>query len=173
MTEPQAPDPAWPRYTATPFPPYRFVPGRHPHPRRNPLGHSYGRLEPQFAACAPEHWPQAEAYLYGIDLYNYAYWWECHEVFESLWHAVGHKTEQGNFFQALIQLAAANLKQVGGDIQAADNLTRRGLVRLETVPDFYMGVDVRGLSEEIRRHGIGPAKRPVLIRLDGPTEPPA
>ncbi|MDE3242566.1 MAG: DUF309 domain-containing protein [Nitrospirota bacterium] len=171
MTEPQASDPARPRYTATPFPPYRFVPGRYPHPRRNPLGHSYGRPEPQLEPFSPEAWPQAEGYLYGIDLYNYAYWWECHEVFESFWHAVGHKTEQGNFFQALIQLAAANLKHVVGDIQAADNLTRRGLVRLDTVPDFYMGVDVRGLSEEIRRHGIGPAKRPVLIRLTNPINP--
>jgi len=173
VTEPQAPDPSWPRYTTTPFPPYRFVPGRHPHPRRNLLGHSYGRPEPQCAACAPEYWPQTEGYLYGIDLYNYAYWWECHEVFERFWHAVGRKTEQGNFFQALIQLAAANLKRVVGDIQAADNLMRRGLIRLETLPDFYMGVDIRDLREDVRRAGIGPAKRPILIRLGGPTEPPS
>ena len=49
-------------------------------------------------------------YLYAIDLYNYAYWWECHEVLEGLWRA-GQTTKQGNFFRALIQLAAANLKR--------------------------------------------------------------
>jgi uncharacterized protein len=173
VTEPQAPDPSWPRYTTTSFPPYRYVPGKHPHPRNSPLGHSYGRPEPQLAAFPAEGWRQAEGYLYGIDLYNYAYWWECHEVFESLWHAVGLKTEQGNFFQALIQLAAGNLKHVVGDPQAADNLMDRGLIRLEKAPAFYMGVDVRGLSEDVRRYGIGPAKRPVLIRLAGPIEPPA
>ena len=171
MTEPQAPDPSWPRYTATPFPAYRYVPGRNPHPRRNQRGHSYGQPEPQLAAFPAEGWRQAEGYLYGIDLYNYAYWWECHEVFESLWHAVGPKTERGNFFQALVQLAAGNLKHFVGDLQAADNLMDRGLIRLEKAPGFYMGVDVRGLSEEVRRYGIGPAKRPVLIRLTNPINP--
>jgi len=173
MTEPQPADPAWPRYTSRVFPSYRFVPGRNPHPRRNLLGHSYGRSEPRVEPFAPEAWRQAEGYLYGIDLYNYAYWWECHEVFESLWHAVGPKTEQGNFLQALIQLAAANLKHCVSATQAADNLMKRGLFRLESVPDCYMGVDVRSLNEAIRRYGIGPGKRPVLIRLDGPIEPPA
>ncbi len=171
MTEPHAPDPSWPRYTTTPFPPYRYVPGKQPHPRNSPLGHSYGGPEPQLAAFPAEGWRQAEGYLYGIDLYNYAYWWECHEVFESLWHAVGKKTEQGNFFQALIQLAAGNLKHVVGNLQAADNLIKRGLIRLENVPDRYMGVDVTGLSEDVRRYGIGPAKQPVLIRLAGSIEP--
>lgn len=173
MIQPQPPDPSWPRYTAIPFPLYRFVPGRHPHPRRNPLGHSYGRPEPHVAPFLPDAWRQAEGYLYGIDLYNYAYWWECHEVFESYWHAVGPKTEQGNFFQALIQLAAAHLKQAVGEVRAADNLMERGLIRLENVPDRYMGVDVLGLREDVRRHGIGQTQRPVLIRLDGPIEPPA
>lgn len=171
MIEPQAPDPAWPRYTTTPFPPYRFVPGRNPHPRNNRHGHSYGQPVLQFTAFPLEGWQQAEGYLYGIDLYNYAFWWECHEVFESYWHAVGPKTEQGNFFQALIQLAAANLKCFVGDIQAADNLMKRGLIRLGRVPDCYMGVDVRGLREDVLRYPIGQAKRPILIRLSGPIEP--
>ncbi len=169
MTEPQPPDPSWPRYSTIPFPPYRFVPGRNPHPRRSPLGHSYGRPEPQIAAFSPEDWLQAKEYRYGIDLYNYAYWWECHEVFESLWHAVGPKTEQGNFFQALIQLAAANLKHFAGDIQAADNLMRRGLIRLGRVPDVYMGVEIRALAEEVRRHFDGERASPTLIRLVMPT----
>ncbi len=171
MTEPQAPDPSWPRYTTAPFPPYRYVPGRNPHPRRNQRGHSYGQPEPQLAAFSPKDWLQAKEYRYGIDLYNYAYWWECHEIFESYWHEVGHKTEQGNFFQALIQLAAANLKHFVGDLQATDNLMDRGLIRLEKIPGFYMGVDVRGLSEDVRLYGIGPAKRPVLIRLAEPIKP--
>jgi hypothetical protein len=88
--------------------------------------------------------------LYGIDLYNYAYWWESHEVFEGLWHAVGHDTEQGNFFQALIQLAAANLKQFLGNGQAAQTLVRSGLARLHNLPQLYMGIDVIALSEACR-----------------------
>jgi len=86
--------------------------------------------------------------LYGIDLYNFAYWWESHEVFECLWHAAGHDTEQGNFFQALIQLAAANLKRFLGNEQAAQKLARSGLTRLQTLPQLYMGIDVIALSEK-------------------------
>jgi uncharacterized protein len=88
--------------------------------------------------------------LYGIDLYNFAYWWECHEVFEGLWHAVGPDTEQGNFFQALIQVAAANLKRFLGNEQTAQKLARSGLARLQNLPQLYMGIDVVAFSEKLR-----------------------
>ena len=88
--------------------------------------------------------------MYGIDLYNYAYWWESHEVFEGFWHAAGHDTEQGNFFQALIQFAAANLKRFLGNEQAAQKLARSGLARLQNLPQLYMGIDVIAFSEAWR-----------------------
>ena len=112
-----------------------------------------------------EDWHHSEEYLYGIDLYNFAYWWECHEVFEGLWHAVGHNTEQGNFFQALIQLAAANLKLFTGNHQAAGKLLTSGMVRLQKTPKFYMGIDVAGLNENLRRHVADSDFRAPLIRL--------
>src|SRR3989441_5753773 len=74
-----------PRFTDRPFPAYRFIPGQSPHPRRDPHGHSYGQPEPTPPPFMPEEWWDSEWYLYGIDLYNYGYWWECHEVFEGLW----------------------------------------------------------------------------------------
>ena len=67
--------------------------------------------EPRPRAFPQDEWSASEDYLYAIDLYNFAYWWESHEIFEGLWHACGRRTQAGNFFQALIQLAAANLKQ--------------------------------------------------------------
>ena len=148
MTEPHPPDATWPRYSAKPFPSYRFLPGKNPHPRRDPRGHSYGRQDPQPAAFSLDAWQQSEDYLYGIDLYNYAYWRESHEVFEGLWHVAGHNTEQGNFFQALIQLAAANLKRFLGNEQAAQKLARSGLARLQKLPQLYMGIDVIAFSEK-------------------------
>jgi len=108
----------------------------------------------------------SEDYLYGIDLYNYGYWWECHEVFEALWHAVGHKTEQGNFFQALIQIAAANLKRSQGRTQAADKLWRRGLARLEKAPSPYMGVDARAFTRDVREYFTRLYPGPALISLN-------
>ena len=165
MIEPHPPDPAWPRYSTRPFPSYRFVPGRSPHPRRDPRGHSYGRPEPQPAAFSLDAWQQSEDYRYGIDLYNFAYWWECHEVFEGLWHAAGHDTEQGNFFQALIQLAAANLKYFLGNPPAAHNLFRGGIIRLQNVPPSYMGIDVPRLTEALQAHLISPLSHAPLIGL--------
>lgn len=171
MSEPSPPDPTWPRYSTCFFPSYRFVPGKSPHPRRDPHGHSYGLPGPRPHAFPPETWAESEDYRYGIDLYNFGFWWESHEVFEGLWHAVGHKTEQGNFFQALIQVAAANLKQFLSAANAAETLARRGLARLEKLPPRYMGVDVREFTEEVRRHFAGSRECPALIRLLFPGEP--
>jgi predicted metal-dependent hydrolase len=104
-------------------------------------------------------------YLYGIDLYNYAYWWESHEIFEGLWHAVGHHTEQGNFFQALIQFAAANLKRFTGNHRAAGNLVTNGIVRLQKIPTRYMGIDVARLTQDFRQPIVDSDFRAPLIRL--------
>jgi uncharacterized protein len=161
--EPQPPDPSWPRYSHRPFPFYRFVPGRSPHPRRHLRGHSYGQEEAKPVLLSPEQWRGDDEYLYGIDLYNYAYWWECHETLERLWHAAGRTTEQGNFFRALIQLAAANLKHFLGDGHATSNLLEAGLARLETIPACYMGIDVANLTDHLRQHKQGPAP---LIRMN-------
>ncbi len=111
------------------------------------------------------HWQTSDDYLYGIDLYNYAYWWECHEVFEGLWHAAGHGTEQGNFFQALIQFAAANLKRFTGNHRAAGNLVTSGIIRLQKTPKFYMGIDVARLAEDFQQPMVGSDFRAPLIRL--------
>ena len=165
MTEPKPPDPNWPRYSTHPFPSYRFVPGRTPHPRRNPRGHSYGQPEPKPTPFPATQWRTSEDFLYGIDLYNFAYWWECHEVFEGLWHMVGHSSEQGNFFQALIQLTAANLKRFTGNHRAAENLATSGIVRLQKIPTLYMGVDVARLTKDFRQHVVGSDFRAPLIRL--------
>jgi hypothetical protein len=110
-------------------------------------------------------WQTSDDYLYGIDLYNYAYWWECHEIFEGLWHAVGRDTEQGNLFQALIQFAAANLKLFTGNHQAAGNLVTSGILRLQKTPKFYMGIDVARLAEDFQQHMVGSDFRAPLIRL--------
>ena len=168
MNEPAPPDPDWPRYSSRPFPPYRFLPGLAPHPRRDPSGHSYGQPEPAPPAFLPEDWWDSEWYLYGVDLYNFAYWWECHEVFEALWHAVGHKSEQGQFLQALIQIAAANIKKFLDAPQAVANLTGSGLTRFEKLPPSYMGVDVAAFTRDVRAYFGGAREKAPLIRLVWP-----
>ena len=168
VAEPRPPDPSRPRYSDRPFPSYRFVPGQSPHPRRDPRGHSFEQAEPGPILLPPGEWRRSNEYLYGIDLYNHAYWWECHEVFERLWHKAGHETEQGNFFKAIIQLAAMNLKCFIGNHQAAENLALSGITRLEMVPDSYMGVDVAGLIVELRQRTARSHWYAPSIRLDVP-----
>ena|SRR5436309_6767235 len=163
-----APGESVPRYSERPLPAYRFVPGQSPHPRRDPKGHSYGQPEPVPPAFSAEEWWDSEWYLYGIDLYNYRYWWECHEVFEGLWHAVGHDTQQGQFLQALIQVAAANLKRAVNATDPAETLSRAALERLQKFSGIYMGVDVRMLSEDVRAYFEGSGEKPALIRLVWP-----
>ena len=92
-----------------PFPPYRHIPGVTPHPIRDPRGHSYGIEEVHDAEpLPPELWQQNEDYLYGVDLYNFAYWWEAHEAWEGLWHQA--EDTYRLFLQGLIQISAAFIK---------------------------------------------------------------
>jgi len=113
-----------------------------------------------------DRWHESADYLYGIDLYNFAYWWECHEVFEGLWHAAGRESEQGNFFQALIQLAAAELKRFMGNEQAAEKLLRHCVSRLAGLPDEYMGLRVTRLSAALHSSLITGRPCGVLLKLE-------
>ena len=93
----------------------------------------------------------SEDYLYGIDLYNGSYWWEAHEVFEGFWHAYGRETTAGNFFQALIQCAAAHLKRELGNEPATSKLVASGLARLRQTPIRYMGMHIDTFAEDLTR----------------------
>jgi len=104
--------------------------------------------------------------LYAVDLYNFGYWWESHEVLEGLWHACGRRTTAGNYFQALIQFAAAHLKRALGNEVAAHNLARSGLLRLQNSPASYMGLDTVTFAHDITSW-MGDHSRPaVRIRLE-------
>jgi predicted metal-dependent hydrolase len=125
--------------------------------------------EPQPSAFPENDWFTSEDYLYAIDLYNFGYWWESHEVLEGLWHGSGRSTQAGNFFQALIQLAAANLKHRLGRELAVQNLGQWGIARLQKVPSRYMGIDTLKLADEIRVWLNRRHNSQVVIRLDLPT----
>jgi predicted metal-dependent hydrolase len=100
-----------------------------------------------------------------VDLYNHAYWWECHEALEALWRAAGRDTEQGVFLQGLIQIAASQLKRRMGAPGAARSLAARGLARLARASSPYMGLDVRAFERAARDHLGGLASSPPLLVL--------
>lgn len=117
------------RYTERPFPPYRFTPGRDPHPAADPRGHSYeppGHARPVALYRPPDAWQNSDEYLYGCDLYNHGYWWEAHEAWEDLWRVVPGESVQRHFLQGLIQVSACHLKLCLAELTAGDSSRRAG-----------------------------------------------
>lgn len=142
------------RYTQTSFPPYAFVPGEHPHPTRDPRGHSYSEEgEASVESVEPADWRGSADYLYGVDLYNAGYLWEAHEAWEGLWHVSKHDAVQAQFIQGLIQCAAGCLKIRMGQKRGMNKLFEQGVGRLHgvmrEVGDQYMGVSITGFTGEL------------------------
>lgn len=137
-----------------PFPPYAFLPGRDPHPMRDPEGHSFGREEPPAGFFEPEDWQRSTEYLWGVDLYNHGYLWEAHEAWEGLWHVAKRDPLQATHLQGLIQCAAACLKVRMGEPRGVARLSEAGTARLERVVEEggnpYMGIDLVEFVAELR-----------------------
>ena len=156
------------------FPPYAFLPGRDPHPTRDPRGHSYtGEAEPEGTYLPASDWGENEEYLFGCDLYNAGYLWEAHEAWESIWHPSKHDELQADFLQGLIQCSAASLKIPMGQPEGLLKLSQQGTKRLEgvmkSVGPSYMGLDLASFLAEFRAFaGSSPSsaeERP-LIELE-------
>jgi len=121
-----------PRYSTRPFPAYRFVPGLHPHPNRDPAGHSYQptRVSSRHAPWDVQDWQRLDEWRYGVDLFNRFYFWEAHEVWEGLWTSAARDTPAALLLQGLIQMAAALLKTHMGVVAGARTLSTQGLEKM-------------------------------------------
>ncbi len=172
IPEPQRP-PA--RYTSRPFPPYRYVPGLHPHPVAHPDGHSYdpsGAHPEAGALLSPDRWAECRDYLFGVDLYNHWYWWEAHEAWEGIWQQSDKRGPQGHFLQFLIQVSACHLQRHMGRTEGVQRLRRRARRHLESViaavgaGRCYMGLDPGGFADHADRWLDGETNEYPFIRLD-------
>jgi hypothetical protein len=166
LPQPDPPDPNRARYCAQPFPQYRYVPTLNPHPCAHPDGHSYeppGHPKPAPPPLLPpEQWRACEAWLYGVDLYNHAYWWETHEIWEAIWQQSDKKGVQGRFIQGLIQIAAAHLKRHIGNEEGVQRLLERSRAHLDfaqaVAPAVYMGVEIVGFRRSVESWFAGDAE---------------
>ena len=151
------------RHTLSPLPPYRHVPGLNPHPIKDPKGHLYGLDEAlPSVACEqlPASWRQCDEYLYGVDLFNRAYFWEAHESWELVWIGAGKTTEPARFVQALIQVSASLLRQHLGTPRGAQNLWVRARgslqeqeARMQKLREpTYMGLRVEPWMGAVERY---------------------
>ena len=156
-----------PRYSPRPLPPYRYLPGREPHPLRDPAGHSHDTSEPVLRSFDAERWDSCEPYLYGVDLFNHGYYWEAHEALEAVWVATGRRSETGRFVQGLIQIAAACVKRAVDAPGAARSLASLGVAKLREHSGVFLGIDVGCFADEVERGFAEPGAPAPKIRLSG------
>ena len=156
-----------------PLPPYAYLPGRNPHPIRDPSGHSYGKPPERAESFDGATWRQSKAYLRGIDLFNHGFFWEAHEFWEGPWKASAVGSPTRLLLEGLIRLAAARLKAKVGEPRgatahaaaAADRFRR--LVSEGTASSF--GLE---LSVLIELSGRAPNDDVSLVlTFDGPRRP--
>ncbi len=151
----KAPDTKFPRYSHKPFPPYRFVLGENPHPTEDPQGHSYGQSAEDPGIVKPDKWYENETYQYGVDLYNYAFWWESHEAFESLWKRLAKNDLTSIFLQGLIKISAAFLKWHLKQQRGCETLYTGGIDHLQEVLDNsseFMGLNLMNHIAKVSIH---------------------
>jgi len=157
-----------PRYApANPLPPYAYVPGHDlPHPVNDPSGHSFsvqsqspGALNPSpvlalLSTDSASHRRVLAAtlaadprWLSALDLFNGGWYWEAHEAWEGLWHALGRITPEARFVQGLIHLAAAAVKIREGKPAGVSRHTQRARELLGECRETSGGATVVGLTD--------------------------
>lgn len=147
------PVPNIPRYTSTPLPQRRFLPGD-AHAADIPARRDPPKL------TSPEKWRECAAYLYGCDLYNHGFWWESHEVWEDLWHQAAKLPEprvQHAFLQSLIQTAACAIKLEQRKDRGLRMLLATSDRHLQRVIDHagnesFMGLPLRTWREHVQQY---------------------
>ena len=132
--------------------------GRFPHPIGDPRGHSFGQV-PEKPNCPPsELWRDSQAFCFAVDLFNHGYYWEAHETWESLWHASGRGGIAGDFFKALIKIAAAGVKAREGrpegwrrHLRRAEELLRITQQRIGPDSPRYFGLELAELMAAVAK----------------------
>ncbi len=152
------------RYSTRALPARRYLPGRGPHPDRDPTR----------AAATPaggsgpleaDRWWRCDDYLHGVDLFNAGFWWEAHEAFEGPWRLAGRSSATCARLQGLIQIAAGLLKLELGARRTARRLAARGCARLRATPRRLLGFDAEALCGAVEAHLDGLRGLPPSIAL--------
>lgn len=131
------------------FPPYAFVPGKHPHPEKE-NGHMFNT---DVSSHKLENFQDCPAYLYAVDLYNHGYYWESHVWWECLWHLENRKGDTADFLKALIKLAAGRLKMKMNQEEVANNHILRAFELIEDLSyrhEIIAGVNLNKIKREYK-----------------------
>jgi len=153
------------------FPPYAYLPGKKPHPVRDPTGHSY-HVEP--IPVAAEASLDSDAFLWGLDLFNHGYYWEAHEAWEGLWQVADRDGPLRMLFKGLILLSAAGIKIREGKHAAAVRHSGRAaalLRRLMKVPDGAFERALCMSHAALAEYAEAAARSPAALQATAPGQP--
>lgn len=112
-----------------------------------------GQAEPIAQPIDVNHPEESEFLRYGIDLFNFEYYWESHVYFEALWNAHGRQGNVANLFKAMIKLGAAGVKlKLDQRPSALDHFLRaKELFLLVEINEgrLFLGFDLKEIIREI------------------------
>ncbi|WP_052600826.1 DUF309 domain-containing protein [Bacteriovorax sp. Seq25_V] len=133
------------RYSTIPFPSYRFIPGRFPHPLKEG-GHMEFSGEPESKPLTETNYKVHEYYLFSIDLLNEEYFWEAHAYLEAIWNANGRQGDMAKLCQALIKIGAAGVKFKLQSIPASIGHLQRAIEILKQIElESLCGFEIKEL----------------------------
>lgn len=134
------------KYSSKEFPLYAFIPGVNAHPLK-PGGHMFEVGEPESPKIISKDFKDHELYLYSIDLFNHAYFWECHAYLEAIWNANKRNGDEANLCKAIIKIAAGMIKFKQVDLINTKNHLERSIEILESLSEeICCGINIRELS---------------------------
>lgn len=134
------------------LPEYAFVPGG-----------AWPRPSERSSPARPLNDPTGEgrkALVLGGRLFNAGYYWEAHEVWESLWHAERRQGPVADLLKAIIKLAAAGVKVREKQPHGVAVHALRAAVLIEnareSVGNHWYGHDLTELAEFAREAAAHP-----------------
>lgn len=146
------------------FPPYAFIPGKNPHPLKEG-GHSFSQGEPHLTKINTDAPYDSEDFLYALDLFNHAYYWETHMYLEALWNAHQRKGDACHLFLAIIKLSAAAIKWKLGQEKAATGHINRAIEHLGNIEETeILGFDIAQLKSKLENvHFLKENESPIVF----------
>lgn len=95
-----------------------------------------------------------EEFLRGIELFNQGRFFECHEVWETVWlRAEGDERE---FLHAMIQSAAAFHHVQRGKLKGAMSLAQKAIGKFEKLPQFVLHFDAGDFRSRLESFLVEP-----------------
>ena len=85
----------------------------------------------------------------GIKKFNSGRYFEAHEIWEDLWKETDG--EKKLFYQGLVQVAVGLHHLSSGNERGGRRVLARGLDKLESYPNSYLGIDNGGFTVDARR----------------------